>query len=84
MTDSAAYLDKSMSSVFDSGSHLRIVDDHLAWNRQRGLEDSRSCDIGPREFVDESVTVSVNPQSEPLFGLDAMMMVKRVVGELTE
>ena len=70
-------------SVLDCMADVGIVWDHTPRNGQRNLEDGCCGYIGTRQFVYEPITVRICTDSETLLGLDAVVVVECIVGELT-
>src|SRR5262249_7857779 len=63
---------------------LRVTRNDTSWHLQRGLEHRHGGDVGAGEFVGKAVPAGVGVPPPALGGLDAVMVIKRRVGELAE
>ena len=66
---------------------VRLFDSRVVWyyatgNRQRGLEHRDCSQVSCSQFVAETVAIGVGIETETFLGLQAMVMVKSIVGEL--
>src|SRR6516165_5794565 len=62
----------------------RVIRNHLSWRRQGGLENTDHTHVGGGQFVHHSVTIRVYVQTKAFLGLDAMVVIVSVVGELAQ
>src|SRR5215469_3559877 len=79
----ATNLFELLGSVPDCIADFSIAGNHAAWNGQSDFKDCRSGYIGTRQLVHKSVAVWICSDSKALFRLNPVMLVERVVGELT-
>src|SRR5439155_14097488 len=66
----------------DHSFDLRITWDHTTRHLERGLPDAYRRHVGSRELVLETIAIRIRIKPETLRGLDAVMLIERVVGEL--
>ena len=70
-------------AVPDGGLNLRISGNDAAGHAHGRLEDRGRRDVGPSQLVRESVAVRIRVDPESFGGLDPVMVVHRVIGELS-
>ena len=73
-----------LTTVGNCGFNLRIIGNDLSWNRQCRLENSCSGYIGAGQFIHQAVAIRIYTNAKPLLGLNTVMMVKGIVGELPQ
>ncbi len=62
----------------------KVIRYDMPWYRERGLVDHDSGHVRSAEFVAVAVAVRVGVVAEPFCGLDAMVVIERVIRELAE
>jgi hypothetical protein len=65
-------------------SNFWVGADHPTRWWKRCLKDSDCCDVSSGQFVYEPVPIGVDSNPEPFLGLDSVVMIKSIVGELSE
>ena len=65
---------------FDDG----IVGDHAAGRLEAGLKKDDGRDIGASEFILDAVAIRIGVDTEALGGLDSVVLIEGVVGELAD
>src|SRR5215472_3464377 len=69
-------------TVHHRGSHRRVAADDSPGHRKCRLENSGSVDVRAPQFVNKAVAIRVHVHSEALLGLNPVVMIEGVVGEL--
>ena len=82
MATGATYAVEELLAVDDGGADDRVLGDDAARHLQSGLEQGSGGDICPGQFVHETIAIGIKVEAKALLGLNAVMMVKGVVGEL--
>ena len=84
VTDPAADGPEGLLALPDRVFDIAFPGDHPSGDPHCGLEEGGRRDIGPGNLVRSPVPVGVDILPKPLGGLDPVVMIKRVIGELTD
>ena len=84
MADGAADIGKALLANPHGLLHCGVVGNEASGNRQSRLIERDSGNVGGGQFVDEAITVLVSANAEAFLGLNSVVLIESVDGELAE